>query len=358
MDDLKPLRAKIDKIDEKIVKLLNRRAGLGKEIAAVKNKTSTPVFLPAREKAILDRIDKLNCGPLSNNSVGHVFREIFSATRSVEKAIKVACLGPAGSFSHLAAIDYFGSSTKQVLKTSFDAVFSDVERGIVDYGLAPIENTIEGTVGQTLDLLIDSPVKIFAETYYEIHLNLLSKASKPEKIKTLFTHYMPLGQCRGWISRNLPKARIIETSSSAEAAIKAKKSATAGAIGAYEAARIYGLDILAEKIEERAGNQTRFLIISTKESPEAGADKTSILFSINDESGALHKILRPFAVKKLNLSKIQSRPGPERKWKYVFFVDFDGRQQSAEAVWGFKQIKPQTLFFKSLGSYPSARAVK
>lgn len=358
MDNLKALRAKIDKIDEKIVKLLNQRAGFGKKIAVVKSKASTPVFLPARENAILDRVSKLNSGPLSDDSVCHVFREIFSATRSVEKAMKIACLGPAGSFSHLATVSYFGSSTRQVLKTGIDMVFSDVERGIVDYGVVPIENTIGGTVGQTLDLLIDSPVKIFAETYYEIHLNLLSTAAKPGDIKTLFTHYMPLGQCRGWISRNLPKARIIETSSTAEAAKKAKKSATAGAIGAYEAARIYGLNILAEKIEERTGNQTRFLIISAKESPKTGANKTSILFSINDKSGALHKILRPFAAKKLNLSKIQSRPSPERKWEYIFFVDFDGHQESAEALWVFKQIKPQTLFFKSLGSYPSGRVVK
>lgn len=358
MDDLETLRGKIDKIDGKILKLLNQRASLGVKIAVVKNKTSAPVFRPSREIAILDRVSELNRGPLSNDSVGHVFREIFSATRSVEKAMKIACLGPAGSYSHLATVSYFGSSTRQVLKTGIDMVFSDVERGIADYGMVPIENKIGGVVGQTLDLLIGSPVKIFAETYYKIELNLLSKASELGAIKTLYTHYMPLGQCRGWISRNLPKAKIIETSSTAEAAKKAKKSVAAGAIGAYEAARIYDLNVLAEKIEDRTGNQTRFLIISAKQSPKTGANKTSILFSINDESGALHKILRPFATKNLNLSKIQSRPSPVRKWEYIFFVDFEGHQESPEALWVFKQIKPQTLFFKSLGSYPQGRVVK
>ncbi len=356
MKDLKALRYKIDRIDEKLVRLLNQRADLGKKIAGIKSRASSPIFLPAREAEILEKISKLNKGPLSDASFGHVFREIFSATRSVEKAMKIACLGPAGSFSHLATLRLFGSSSGQILENGIDMVFSDVERGIADYGVVPIENTIEGTVGQTLDLFIDSPVKIFAETYFQIHLNLLSKAEKLEDVKTLYTHYMPLGQCRGWINRNLPKARVIEASSTAEAAIKAKKNPKAAAIGAYEAAKIYGLEIIAEKIEEREGNQTRFLVISLKESPKSGADKTSILFSINDESGALHKILRPFAAKKLNLSKIQSRPSPQREWEYVFFVDFDGHKDSAEAKWVLKRIEPQTIFLKALGSYPNGRA--
>ena len=346
------IRGKIDTIDQKLIKLLNQRAKLGVEIAKVKAKTGAPIFLPARENHILEKIGEANNGPLSHESLIHIFREIFSGTRAVEKPLKIACLGPAGSFSHLATLRVFGQSSEHMLEPGIDTVFQNVERGRADFGVVPVENTIEGAVGQTMDLFIDSPVKVIAETYYEIHLNLLSRERKLQDINTLYTHYMPLGQCRSWINRNLPKAKVIQTSSSAEAAQRAGKTKKAAAIGAHAAARIYGLSVLAEKIEERTGNHTRFLVISMQESPRSGCDKTSILFSTKDEPGALSKILGPFATKNLNLSKIQSRPSPVKQWEYVFFADFDGHMDDPDTKWVLKKIKPTTIFLKSLGSYP------
>lgn len=355
MKKLEDYRKEIDKIDERLLKLINKRAAIGVKIAEVKAKTGSPVFLPARERQILKKIAANNQGPLSAEAACNVFREIFSATRSVEKAMRISCLGPAGSFSHLATLRLFGASVESAFQGGIDMVFDDVEKGVADMGVVPIENSIEGAVGQTLDRFVTSPLKIFGETYLDIHLSLLSLAKKVKDVKTLYTHYMPLGQCRAWVGRNLPGVNIIETSSSAEASIRAREDKTAAALGAPEAAKIYGLGSLAERIEERQDNQTRFLVISRTESPKSGADKTSIIFSTRDEAGALYKILRPFADRGLNLTKIQSRPNPERNWEYVFFVDFDGHMESPEAKKALEKIRPRTVFLKVLGSYPSGR---
>jgi len=356
MKSVKQIREKIDKIDQKLVKLLNQRAALAVDIAAVKQKTGSPIFLPARENEILKRVEALNKGPLPDEPLKNIFREIFSATRSVERKIKVASLGPAGTFSNLAAMRMFGSSCVHTLEPSFEAVFRDVEKGVADFGVAPVENAIEGEIGQTLDLFMDSDVNIYGELYYRINHNLLSKAKSMDKIKTLYTHYMPLGQCRRWVAQNLPGARVIETSSTSEAAKMAAKDASSAAIGALEAAKIYGLPVLAGNIEDKPGNQTRFFIISKSKSPRSGKDKTSIMFSISDAAGALSKILRPFAAKGLNLSKIQSRPTKKENWQYVFFIDFDGHRDDPDVKWALNKVKSQTIFLKTLGSYPNARA--
>ena len=356
MKELDELRGKIDKIDDKLIKLLTDRAKLGIKVAKVKGKAGAPVFFPARERQILKKVADDNKGPLSDTALQNVFREIFSATRSVERALKYACLGPAGSFSHLAALKLFGSSSESILNTDIDSVFHEVERGVADYGVVPIENSIEGAVGRTLDLLISSPVKIFNEFYFDIHINLNSKAKKIGDVKTLYTHYMPLGQCRQWIASNMPGVKIVDTSSTTAAAMKAKDDPKSAALGSYEAAKIYQLNILAEQVEDRTGNQTRFLVISMNGAPHTGKDKTSVLFSISHESGALQKILRQFSARSLNLSKIESRPSPAKEWEYIFFVDFDGHMDDPDAQWAIKKIKPLTLFLKQLGSYPNTRA--
>ncbi len=355
MKSLDELREKIDKIDDRLIKLLNDRAKLGLKIAEVKSKTGAPVFHPYRETQILKKISDKNGGPLSDRALGNVFREIFSATRSVERALKFACLGPAGSFSHLAALKLFGSSAQGVLNSDIDSVFNAVERDVVDYGVVPIENSIEGAIGRTLDLLMTSPVKIFGEFYFDIHINLNSKAKRIEDVQTLYTHYMPLGQCRQWLSGTLPNVKIVETASSTAAAIKAKDDPESAALGSYEAAQIYKLNTLAEKVEDRCGNQTRFLVISMKDGPRTGKDKTSILFSIKHESGALQKILRQFSTRNINLSKIESRPSPTKEWEYIFFVDFDGHADDDEARLALRKVEPMTHFLKMLGSYPNSR---
>lgn len=356
MKDLEKIRKKIDRVDERIIDLLNQRASLAMEIAKLKRKTGSPVYLPARENDILRKVEKKNSGPLPGEALQNVFREIFSATRSVEKEIKVASLGPAGSFSHLAAVRLFGSSLRHVLEPGMDVVFSDVVKGKTDFGVVPVENSIEGEVGQTLDLLMDSPVNIYGELFYRVSQNLLSKSRSLKGIKTLYSHDMPLRQCRQWVARELPGVKIVETSSSSEAARRAARSKTAAAIGAAEAAEIYGLSILAERIEDRPGNQTRFFIISRTKAPRSGNDKTSIILSIKDEPGALGRILRPFAARGLNLSKIQSRLSRERRWKYVFFIDFEGHEDDRKTKDVLKKLESQAVFLKVLGSYPKARA--
>jgi len=357
-DSIGEIREKIDKLDEKLIRILNQRANLGVKIADIKSATGAPVFHPARENQILEKVASLNSGPLSNTAAQNVFREIFSATRSVEKDLQVACLGPAGSFSHLAVSRMFGSSCKSVLEPGIDRVFKAVESGAADLGVAPIENSIEGAVGQTMDLLAGSDVKIHAEYYFDIHLNLISSEESRETVKTIYSQYMPLGQCRGWLGRNMPDAKIVETASTADAAARAAREKGSAAVGALEAARIYGLNVLERNIEDRAGNQTRFLAISMNGSPKPGADKTSIVFSTRHEAGALFNALRPFAEKKINLLGIQSRPSPVREWEYVFFLDFSGSLDSAPVKWALKKMEPSASFIKPLGSYPAAMPVR
>lgn len=355
MKDLAPVREKIDKIDEQIVALLNKRAGLALKVAEIKRKTDSPVYIPARENAILKRVCEMNAGPLSDKALQGVFREIFSATRSVEKDIKIACLGPEGTFSHLAALQQFGSSSLYLAEPGIDTVFRDVEKQIADFGVVPIENTLEGSISQSLDLLIESDVKVFAEIYFQVHHNLLSKAADIQDIKTLYSHYMPLGQCKNWVARNMPNVKIVDTSSSSDACIKALDDPDGAAIGAAQAAEIYRLPILANRIEDRTGNQTRFFVISYQEAAPTGQDKTSVLFSIKDSVGALHKIIKPFSEKGINLSKIQSRPMKTSQWEYVFFIDFDGHLKDPDVQWVLSRVKAQTTMFKELGSYPNAR---
>lgn len=354
-ENIEDIRGEIDKLDQRLVQLLNRRAGFAKKIAKIKEAEGAPVFHPAREKQILENVAALNQGPLSSAAVQSVFREIFSATRSAEKNLKIACLGPAGSFSHLAAARMFGAMAETVLEPGISGVFKAVEGGSADMGVVPIENSIEGAIGQTMDLLLNSTARIHAESYYDIHLNLLSAETGMDKVKTVYSQYMPLGQCRGWLARVLPSARIVETPSSADAAIRAKGEPGSAAVGAREAAQIYGLSILAENIEDRAGNQTRFLAISMEGAPKNGADKTSIIFSTRHEAGALHKVLLPLAEKKINLCGIQSRPSPSREWEYVFFLDFTGSLDSPNVRGAMKKMETYTVLLKPLGSYPSAR---
>jgi chorismate mutase/prephenate dehydratase len=355
MKELAEIRAKIDGLDDKLLVLLNERAELAKKIAEVKRQKGSPVYVQSREIEILKKVARKNAGPLGADALAGVFREIFSATRSVEKELKVACLGPEGTFSHLAALKTFGTSSVYTLAPGFDSVFRDVEKGSADFGLVPVENSIEGPIGQTMDLLIESQARIFGETYFDVHHNLLSRAKSIKSVKTLYTHYMPLGQCRKWVAINLPWVKVVETSSSSLAAIEAHINPKGAAIGALEAGRIYGLGVLAERIEDRIGNQTRFFVISMEKAPPCGRDKTSVVFSIKDSPGALYKILSPFAERGINLSKIQSRPRKTPDWEYLFFVDFEGSLDDADVKWALKKVKEQTQFFKELGSYPNAR---
>ena len=355
MTNLKDLREKINEIDSRILALINRRAKLALKIGEEKSRkgTNNQFHTPHREREIIDRLKGLNEGPLSDSMIEVFFREIFSASLSLERTLRIAYLGPKSTFTHQAAIFHFGHFAEFIPQSGIDNVFLEVERENADYGVVPVENSIEGMVNATLDRLADSSLVICDELKMDISLFLLSKLKKISKIKTIYSHPQPLGQSRNWLKQNLPNADQVPTSSTAAAAAMASKESTSAAIAGQVAGELYKLNILAKDIENRPDNRTRFLIVSKRPGKKAKKNKTSIIFSINDQAGALIKILQLFADRKINLSNIQSRPAPKRRWEYLFYIDFDGHIEESVTVEMIAILKRHCLFFKLLGSYPS-----
>lgn len=349
---LSQLRSKIDEIDASIIELLNKRAEVALEISQIKRQEELPIYQPDRERAVLERIKRLSAGHLSEANIVSIYREIISGTRGLQsKRVRVAYLGPEATFTHLAARKEFGTEVDFIPKQSIPEVAREVERGEADYGVVPIENSIEGSVAYTLDMLIDSSLTICAEILSAISLNLVANCEIKE-IKTLYSHPQPLAQSRVWLRENLAGIEYIETSSTAAAAKLAKEKSESGAIASALAAELYGLRILARHIEDRAGNYTRFLVLGNQTNPATGDDKTSLLFSITDRPGALYRITRPFAELDINLTKIESRPSRRQLWEYLFFLDFQGHMEEDKVKKALNQLKEECLFLKVLGSYP------
>ena len=347
------LRKKIDVLDSKIVRLLNSRAELSKDIGRIKRKKGVDIYAPDRESEVYKRLGEKNKGPLSNDTLKAVFREVMSGTLSLEGPIKIAYLGPPATFTHLAALKKFGSSVKYLDCATISEVFGEVEKGRADYGVVPIENSIEGMVNHTLDMFIDSDLKICSEIILDISHNLLTKARKLSGIKAIYSNPQVFGQCRGWIEKNLPRAELVEVSSTTRAAELASKKTNCAAIGSLLAAKRYRLNILARSIQDSKHNVTRFLIVgrTIKVGPTRN-DKTSILFSVRDKVGALHDILSPFKRYKINLTKIESRPSKMRAWEYYFFVDMEGHYLNDKVKKALNILKKDCTYFKVLGSYP------
>lgn len=347
-------RDQIDKIDDELLKIFNRRAGLAVKIGQEKSQQNKAnhFHVPGRERSILDRLKAINQGPLADEAIEHVFREIFSATLALEKPLKISYLGPETTFSHQAAIKQFGRSAIFLPQSSIESIFFEVEQGHADYGVAPIENSIEGVVNLTLDCFVDSSLVISDECKLGISLCLLSRSGDLGQIKEIYSHPQPLAQCRNWLNRNLPGVEQIATSSTAQAAKIASEKKNAAAVAGKLAAEFYQLKCIKENIEDRTRNYTRFLVIGKEKAKKAKANKTSIMFSINDESGSLLKILQLFARQKINLTKIQSRPLRNRQWEYLFFVDFDGHVEDEIINKVIKSLGKKCLFIKVLGSYP------
>ena len=300
---LKNIRKQIDGHDKKIIALLNKRASLSKKIGSIKRKTSKSIYAPDREKQIINHIKKLNKGPLKNTSLAAIYREIMSSSFALEKPLSIAYLGPKASFTHLAALDKFGSGVSYNACESITEVFLEVERDSSDYGVVPIENSIEGAINHTLDMFMHCDLNICAEIVIDISHNLLSK-SKIKDIKKVYSNPQVFGQCRIWLQVNLPRAELIEVSSTTKAAQIAAKQKNSACIASTLASEVYGLNILANEIEDNPHNVTRFLVISKTEVPATKDDKTSIMFSIKDKVGALHDMLMPFKKHKINLTKI------------------------------------------------------
>jgi len=348
------LRKKIDRIDRKLVDLINERTSYAVKIGKIKRETRRGIYSPEREKEVYRRLSELSRGPLPLESLRAIYREIMSAAMALEKELAIAYLGPEATFTHAAARKKFGSSVRYAAMASITDIFSHVERGSADYGVVPIENSIEGAVTHTLDMFIDSRVKICAEIYLEIAHCLLANCPAPE-IRKVYSKSEVFGQCRTWLRSTLPTAELVEVSSTARAAELAAQEKHASAIASELAAEIYGVKILERGIEDSGRNETRFLVIGNSSAGPSGDDKTSIIVSIADRVGALHRMLYPFKKHAINLTKIESRPSKRKAWEYYFFIDFIGHINDGNVVKALRELQKQCLFVEHLGSYPRAR---
>lgn len=352
---LTKLRRKIDGIDSLIVRLLNQRAEISKSIGRVKHEKKIDIYAPDRESQVYQKAIKENQGPLSDDSIKAVYREIMSGTLALEGPLKVAYLGPPATFTHQASLCKFGTSVDYIDCSTITDVFREVENGRATYGVVPIENSIEGAVNHTLDMFTDSNLRICSEIYLEISHNLLSKAGI-KKINSIYSNPQVFGQCRGWIEKNIPRAELVEVTSTTKAAEIASSRKDSAAIGSILAAEVYKLKVIAKSIEDSAHNVTRFLIISrTLATRPTRKDKTSIIFSIVDKVGALHDILIPFKRNKVNLTMIESRPSKVRAWDYYFFVDMQGHLRDDKVRKALYSLKKHCKYLKILGSYPAEK---
>ena len=349
--NIQKLRKAIDGLDEKLIELLNKRTDYAIEIGKLKKQTGEPVFMPAREQKVYDNVCKFNKGPLDSKMLMAIYREIMSSTIMLQHPMKVAYLGPQATFTNLASIKKFGSQVEYVASQTITDVFSEVERDNCDFGVVPVENSIEGAVNHTLDMLVDSDLNICSEIRLDIAHNLMAKCLLKD-IKRIYSKDQVFGQCRIWIETHLPNCELIEVNSTTKAAEIAAKEKNSAAIASSLAAQVYKLNILAESIEDSPHNMTRFLVIGKKQAKPTKRDKTSIVFSIKDKVGALHDMINVFSSAKINLTKIESRPSKRKAWDYYFFVDMQGHMNDPKLKKAFAQLEKKCYFLKVIGSYP------
>ena len=353
MKEIEELRKRIDEIDERIVKLLEERLRLAKEIGRIKKELNLKVHVPEREIYILNRVSSLS-SEFPKESLRRIFREVISACLSVEKPLRVAYLGPKATFTHQASLNHFGVSAKFIPVRTIKEVFREVEVGNADYGVVPVENTIEGVVYHTLDTFLESDLKIVGEIILRIDLHLLSTEEDLKSIEKVFSHRVALGQCKGWLERNLPWAKVIEVESTAKACEIVLEEERAGAVASEVASLTYNLNILAKNIQDSPSNYTRFLILGKDIPKPTGRDKSSLVFALKDRPGALYKALEVFYKRSINLTKIESRPSRKRAFDYVFFLDLEGHVKEKRVKEALEELKDRVMMVKVLGSYPKA----
>lgn len=352
--DINNIRDQIDDIDLRVVELLNKRAELAIEIGKKKAKNAAGIFVPEREQQVLSHAANCNSGPLPSEAITAIFREIISASRALERQLMISYLGPPGSNTHIAAKQRFGSSIALTPADSITDVFHNIEQKKADFGVVPIENSTEGIVTHTLDMFLQSDLRICAEMFVEISHNLLSVADDISAVKRVYSMPQATAQCRNWLRSNLPTVEIVEVSTTARAAIISKDDPESAAVATKLAAQEYGLNILKEDIEDSPHNRTRFLVIGYTEPPTTGKDKTSIVFSVPHKSGALYRSLKVFEQENINLMLIESRPTKQMPWEYVFFIDFQGHEHDPHVRLALKALGQESLFVRILGSYPEA----
>jgi chorismate mutase/prephenate dehydratase len=351
-DKLQHIRNKIDAIDSKLVRLLNQRTRLVLQIGHLKHQTGEEIYAPDREEAVLQRIAGKNAGPLTDESLRAIYREIMSSALALEKPLVIAYLGPEATYTHMAAVKKFGASLRYEPLPGITDVFTEVAKGRADYGVVPIENSTEGAVTHTYDMFVDSDLKICAQIVLPIRHNLMS-AGPRDRIRKLYSNPQVFAQCRQWLQINIPHAELIEVSSTTRAAEVARHEPDAGALASALAAELYGLSIHDANIQDSSENVTRFLVIGRKYPPRTGNDKTSVMFSVQDRVGALHDSIASFKKHKINMTKIESRPSKKKAWEYYFFVDFLGHCEDARVRKALAELARHTMFVKILGSYPN-----
>jgi len=351
-EKLKQLREQIDRLDDELLILANRRAALAQQVGHLKE--DGVVLRPEREAQVLQRLQKQNSGPLSNAAVVRLFTEIISQCRAMEAQMKIAYLGPEGTFTEAAALKRFGSAIQEQSCATIDEVFRDVVSGAAHYGVVPVENSSEGAVGRTLDLLMQSTLQICGEVKLPIHQCLLGQHSELSTIKSVYSHPQSFGQCQGWLNTHLPHAARIPVASNAEAARLAAENPHSAAIAGNQAAALFGLKVLVENIEDDAGNTTRFLVLGNQQVAPSGNDKTSLVMSTANRPGAVHDLLVPLAKHGVSMTKLESRPARSGLWEYVFYMDIEGHQADAKVAAALDELRKVASFVKVLGSYPVA----
>ncbi|MGE5616545.1 MAG: prephenate dehydratase [Bacillota bacterium] len=351
--ELERLREAIDRVDDGILESLNERAKLARAIGTLK---VGQAYRPEREAQVLRRMKERNPGPLGAETVALLFREIMSACLALERPITVAYLGPPGTFSERAALKHFGLAAETVPEASIDDVFRAVESGAADYGIVPVENSTEGAVGRSLDLMPQMPMKVCGEVVVRIHHHLMTKDAslKIDGIRRVFSHGQSLAQCHEWLNTNMPKAERVAVASNAEAARRASEEEGSAAVAGEMAAEHYGLAILASNIEDEPNNTTRFLILGDYQPKPSGRDKTSLILSARNRAGAVYEMLTPFATRGVSMTKFESRPSKVAVWEYLFFVDIEGHRDDANVAAALEEVSKIAGFMKVLGSYPAA----
>jgi chorismate mutase/prephenate dehydratase len=348
-------RQAIDQLDAEIVRLLNERTRHVLDIGEIKLKAGKEIYAPHRERAVFVRICAQNTGPITNEQLRTIYREIMSSALALEKTMIIAYFGPEATFTHQAAIQKFGASLNYSAQKTIHDVFTEVSKRTADYGVVPVENSTEGVVTHTLDMFVDSDLKIVSQVVLRIQQCLMSNAPKA-KIKKLYAHPQSLAQCRGWLAKNLPNVEIVETSSNARSAELAARGKNSAALGGTLAAEQYGLKILTQDIQDNAQNATRFLVLGHQCSPPTGDDRTSLMLSVADKSGALHSAIAAFRQFKINMTNIESRPSKRKAWEYFFFIDCAGHFQDAKLARAIQHLGQHCNFVKILGSYPNTES--
>lgn len=351
--ELAALREQIDTVDRQLFDLLNQRARIVLRVGELKHRTGAPVYRPEREAQILGRLGA-SAGPLPGAALQSIWREVMSACRALERRLRVAYLGPPGTFSEMALLAHFGHGVEPVACQSIDEVFRSTEAGNADFGVVPVENSTEGAVNRSLDLMLQTPLAILGETAVDVRHNLMTRSGGREGIVRVCAHPQALAQCTGWLDRNLPGVERVPVSSNAEGARLASLDATVGGIAAETAAALYGLSIADAGIQDDPSNRTRFVIVGRYRCGASGADQTSLILSVPDRAGAVHALIEPLARHGVSMKRFESRPARQGSWEYYFYIDLLGHQDDPPVAAALADIRDHAAFFKVLGSYPRA----